>query len=54
LVGNGPRILNLIDFVGRDLDFDAGMCGKDGQAVPVATGQPAIRISELTVGGTQQ
>lgn len=54
LVGNGPRILNLIDLVGPDLAFDAGMCGKDGQAVPVATGQPALRIRELTVGGTQR
>lgn len=53
LVGNGPRILHLIDMVSNDLDFDAGMCGKDGQAVPVATGQPTLRIKELTVGGTQ-
>lgn len=53
LVGNGPRILELIDMVSTDLDFDAGMCGKDGQAVPVATGQPTLRIKELTVGGTE-
>lgn len=53
LVGNGPRILELIDMVSNDLDFDAGMCGKDGQAVPVATGQPTLRIKELTVGGTK-
>lgn len=53
LVGNGPRILEMVDMVSDDLDFDAGMCGKDGQAVPVATGQPTLRIRELTVGGTQ-
>lgn len=53
LVGNGPRILEMTDMVSDDLDFDAGMCGKDGQAVPVATGQPTLRIKELTVGGTK-
>ncbi|MFA5866999.1 MAG: TldD/PmbA family protein [Actinomycetota bacterium] len=52
LVGNGPRTLFDIDLVGGDLDFDAGMCGKAGQSVPAGTGQPSLRIKELTVGGT--
>jgi TldD protein len=52
LVGNGPRTLMAIDLVGKDLDFDAGMCGKGGQSVPAGTGQPSLRIKELTVGGT--
>ncbi len=52
LVGNGPRTLLDIDLVGGDLDFDAGMCGKAGQSVPAGTGQPSLRIKELTVGGT--
>jgi TldD protein len=52
LVGNGPRTLMDIDLVGDDLDFDAGMCGKAGQSVPAGTGQPSLRIRELTVGGT--
>jgi TldD protein len=52
LVGNGPRTLMDIDLVGGDLDFDAGMCGKAGQSVPAGTGQPSLRIKELTVGGT--
>lgn len=51
LVGNGPKILELIDLVGNDLEYDPGTCGKEGQGVPVTTGQPTIRIKEITVGG---
>jgi TldD protein len=40
--------------VADDLDFDTGMCGKDGQAVPVCTGQPTLRVRELVVGGTTE
>lgn len=53
LIGNGTKILNLIDMVADDLEFDAGTCGKDGQGAPVTTGQPTIRIKEITVGGVQ-
>lgn len=52
LTGNGPKVLNSIDRVGKDLGFGIGVCGKDGQGVPVADAQPTIRIKELTVGGT--
>ena len=52
IVGNGPRALHRIDMVGNDLKLAPGTCGKDGQGVPVSVGQPTIRISELTVGGT--
>lgn len=52
LVGNGPQTLMDIEMVGDDLDFDAGMCGKAGQSVPAGTGQPSLRIRQLTVGGT--
>jgi len=54
LIGNGPRVLQDIDAVADDLDFDTGMCGKDGQAVPVCTGQPTLRVRELVVGGTTE
>jgi TldD protein len=52
LIGNGPETLLGVDAVGNDFDTWAGTCGKDGQGVPVSSGQPTLRIRELTVGGT--
>lgn len=52
LTGNGPKALLEVDRVGHDLGFAIGMCGKNGQGVPVSDAQPTIRIKELTVGGT--
>jgi TldD protein len=52
LIGNGIDVLSKIDAIGNDLAMKSGFCGKDGQQVPVGTGQPTVRISELTVGGT--
>jgi TldD protein len=52
LIGNGPGVLRGIDAIADDLDVKAGMCGKEGQHVPVGSGQPTLRIRELTVGGT--
>lgn len=53
LIGNGPKVLELIDAVGNDFDMGSpGTCGKDGQSVPVGMGVPTLRVSALTVGGT--
>lgn len=52
LIGNGPKVLTLIDRVGTDLGFFLGTCGKEGQEAPVSCGQPTIRIPEIVVGGT--
>lgn len=52
LIGSGPEVLKGIDVIADDLEVDPGTCGKEGQAVPVGTGQPTLRIRELTVGGT--
>ena len=52
LVGSGIEILNSIDLIGNDFLVKSGMCGKDGQSVPVGTGQSTLRISRMTVGGT--
>jgi TldD protein len=52
LIGNGIDVLAKIDAIGNDLALKSGFCGKDGQQVPVGTGQPTVRIAELTVGGT--
>lgn len=50
LIGNGPKVLEMIDMVGWDIDFQPGTCGKFDHA-PVSHGQPTIRIPEITVGG---
>ena len=54
LIGNGPEILKEVTMVGDNLELDKGIgtCGKDGQSVPVGVGQPSLKISKLTVGGT--
>ncbi|MEI6894454.1 MAG: metalloprotease TldD [Colwellia sp.] len=55
LIGNGPDAMKRVSMVGNDLKLDAGVgvCGKDGQSVPVGVGQPTLKIDEMTVGGTQ-
>ncbi len=55
LIGNGPDVMNRVSMVGNDLALDSGVgvCGKDGQSVPVGVGQPTLLIDEVTVGGTQ-
>jgi TldD protein len=54
LIGNGPDALTRIAMIGNDMCLDSGigMCGKEGQSVPVGVGQPTVRIEGLTVGGT--
>ena len=54
LIGNGPTDLHRISMIGNDLALDKGIgtCGKNGQGVPVAVGQPTLRIDRITVGGT--
>ena len=51
LAGNILEVLSKIDAIGSDLEFDAGSCGKDGQAVPTMTGGPHARIRAVPVGG---
>ena len=47
LVGNDGGV------VGNDFDMGSpGTCGKDGQGVPVGDGQPTLRVTALTIGGT--
>jgi TldD protein len=54
IVGSGPESLKKITMIGNDMALDSGVgvCGKEGQSVPVGVGQPTLRIEGLTVGGT--
>jgi TldD protein len=54
LIGNGPEALKYVSMVGNDLKLDEGIgvCGKEGQSVPVGVGIPTIKIDRMTVGGT--
>ncbi len=54
LIGSGIEAMQQISMVGNDLAFDKGIgvCGKDGQSVPVGVGQPTLKLDNLTVGGT--
>ncbi|MFC0678995.1 metalloprotease TldD [Lysobacter korlensis] len=55
LIGNGPETMQKVRMIGNDLALDegVGVCGKDGQSVPVGVGQPSLLIDGLTVGGTK-
>jgi len=55
LIGKGDEVLHQISMVGNDLRLDPGIgvCGKEGQSVPVGVGQPSLKLDSLTVGGTQ-
>jgi len=54
IIGNGPDALTRVSAIGNDMKLDpgVGVCGKEGQSVPVGVGQPTLRIDRLTVGGT--
>lgn len=54
LIGSGIEAMQQISMVGNDLKLDSGVgvCGKEGQSVPVGVGQPTLKVDNLTVGGT--
>lgn len=55
LIGSGPEAMKNVSMVGNDLSLDSGVgvCGKDGQSIPVGVGQPTLKVDEMTIGGTQ-
>ncbi|MEO0324832.1 MAG: metallopeptidase TldD-related protein [Myxococcota bacterium] len=55
LIGNGPEVMRKVVMLGNDMRVSDGIwtCGKDGQSVPVGVGCPTVKLSAVTVGGTQ-
>ncbi len=56
LIGNGPEVMRHIALIGNDLQLDEGIgvCGKNGQSVPVGVGQPTLKVAKgLVVGGSK-
>ena len=55
LIGDGPSALTRVTMIGDDFSFDPGIgvCGKNGQGLPVGVGQPSLKITGMTVGGTK-
>jgi len=53
LIGFGPEVLEKVEMVGNDMELNvgAGMCGKDGQRVPVGMGLPTVKCGGISVGG---
>ncbi|MCD5409680.1 MAG: TldD/PmbA family protein [Methanocellales archaeon] len=52
LSGNTLEILKNVVAVGNDLKYHSGLCGKNGQLMPVSDGAPHIMISSAMVGGS--
>ena len=52
LIGRAIEVMSSVDAVAGDFDTWEGVCGKDGQGVPVGSGSPTLRIARITVGGT--
>jgi TldD protein len=56
IMGNGPKMLRNVTMAANDLQMyqgGAGMCGKNGQGVPVGFGLPTVLVKSMTVGGTK-
>ena len=51
LIGSGSEILKKIEMVGNNLAYGQGMCGSVSGSICTNVGQPAIKVSEITVGG---
>jgi TldD protein len=52
LIGRAIEVMSHVDGLASDFDIWPGVCGKDGQSVPVGSGSPTLRIARITIGGT--
>ncbi|MDH2909725.1 MAG: metallopeptidase TldD-related protein [Candidatus Eremiobacteraeota bacterium] len=55
IVGNGPDAMTKVTAVGNDARLARRhyTCGKGGQYVPVGVGMPTLKISAMSLGGTE-
>ncbi len=53
LIGTGRDILPRIDRVSGDFLLEQGYCYAGSGQLPIGAGQPAVRITEMTVGGKE-
>lgn len=53
LIGNGAKTLLEIDMVANNLSREQGMCGASSGSIPTDVGQPAIRVRNMLVGGSE-
>ena len=54
LIGTGAEILNKIEMISDNFDSAEGMCGSVSGSIPAGLGQPALKVSEITVGGREE
>lgn len=53
LIGTGGEILPKVDMVSDDFVLAQGYCYAGSGQLPIGAGQPAVRITEMTVGGKE-
>ncbi|MNS87355.1 protease TldD [compost metagenome] len=51
LIGNGGDILQKITMVADNFAMAAGKCGSVSGSIPTNVGQPAVKVSDIIVGG---
>ena len=51
LIGTGLDILTKVDMVSDDFSLEQGYCYAASGQLPIGAGQPAVRITQMTVGG---
>ena len=54
LIGTGLEVLNKIEMVSDNFESGEGMCGSVSGSIPAGLGQPALKVSEITVGGREE
>lgn len=53
LIGTGKEILPKVDMVSDNFALAQGYCYASSGQLPIGAGQPAVRITEMTIGGKE-